>query len=165
MVSMTENPASVVDENSFTVRRSIRINAPVEKVWQAITQPEHISRWFGRTVLDGVGVGAAGTMTFPDYGSIPLRVEEWDELRRVAYRWNNDDALGSLPGQVEEKGSTVFTFTLDEVDGGTQLDVIETGFENTSAPLENLESHRTGWNEELDKLVALVERDVAEGDA
>jgi hypothetical protein len=66
---------------------------------------------------------------------------------------------------VQEKGSTVFTFTLDEVDGGTQLNVIETGFENTSAPLENLESHRTGWNEELDKLVALVERDVAEGDA
>ena len=165
MVSMTENPASIVDEASFTVRRSIRINAPVEKVWQAVTQPEYISRWFGRTVLDGVGVGAAGTMTFPDYGSIPLRVEEWDELRRVAYRWNNDDALGELPGDVQEKGSTVFTFTLDEIEGGTQLDVVESGFENTSAPLENLESHRTGWNEELDKLVRLVENGAAEKDA
>ncbi len=162
MVSMTENPASVVDEASFTVRRSIRINAPVEKVWQAVTQPEHISRWFGRTVLDGVGVGAAGTMTFPDYGSIPLRVEEWDELRRVAYRWNNDDALGELPDGVQEKGSTVFTFTLDETDGATQLTVVESGFENTSAPLENLESHRTGWDEELDKLVRLLEKDAAE---
>lgn len=164
MVSMTENPASVVDQDAFTVRRSIRINAPVEKVWQAITQPEYISRWFGRTVLDGVGVGAAGTMTFPDYGSIPLRVEEWDEPRLVAYRWNNDDALGSLPDQVQDKGSTVFTFTLDEVEGGTQLNVLEVGFENTSEPLANLESHRTGWNEELDKLVALVEKDAAEKD-
>ncbi len=88
---------------------------------------------------------------------------EWDEPRRVAYRWNNDDALGSLPEHVQEEGSTVFTFTLDEVDGGTQLDVIETGFENTSAPLENLESHRTGWNEELDKLVRLVEEDATKG--
>lgn len=165
MVSTTENPASVVDEGGFTVRRSIRINAPVEKVWQAITQPEYISRWFGRTELDGVGVGASGTMTFPDYGSIPLRVEEWDEPRRVAYRWNNDDALGMLPDRVQEKGSTVFTFTLDEVDGGTRLDVVESGFENTSAPLENLESHRTGWDEELDKLVALAERDAIKGDA
>ncbi|GAB3631928.1 hypothetical protein GCM10027421_12810 [Microbacterium shaanxiense] len=165
MVSMTENPASVVDEESFTVRRSIRINAPVEKVWRAVTQPEHISRWFGRTVLDGVGVGAAGTMTFPDYGSIPLRVEEWDEPRRVAYRWNNDDALESLPEQVQDKGSTVFAFTLAEVDGGTRLDVVETGFDNTSAPLANLESHRTGWDEELDKLVVLVENDTADGDA
>lgn len=161
MVSMTENPASVVDENAFTVRRTIRINAPVDKVWQSVTQPEHISRWFGRTVLDGVGVGAVGTMTFPDYGSIPLRVEDWDEPRLVAYRWNNDDALASLPGQVQEKGSTVFTFTLDEVDGGTQLTVVETGFDNTSAPVENLESHRTGWDEELDKLVALLEKDAA----
>ncbi|MDP3951687.1 SRPBCC domain-containing protein [Microbacterium sp.] len=162
---MTENPASVVDEASFTVRRSIRINAPVEKVWQAVTQPEHISRWFGRTVLDGVGVGAAGTMTFPDYGSIPLRVEEWDEPRRVAYRWSNDDALGELPKDIQEKGSTVFTFTLNEADGGTQLTVVESGFENTSAPLANLESHRTGWDEELDKLVRLVEKDAAEKDA
>ncbi|WP_307360923.1 SRPBCC domain-containing protein [Microbacterium murale] len=161
---MTENPASIVDEDAFTVRRSIRINAPVEKVWRAITQPEYISRWFGRTVLDGVGVGAAGTMTFPDYGSIPLRVEEWDEPRVVAYRWNNDDALGKLPDRVQEKGSTVFTFTLDEIDGGTQLTVVEAGFENTSDPRVNLESHRTGWDEELDKMVALVEKDAVEAD-
>lgn len=165
MVSMTENPASVVDEDAFTVRRTIRINAPIKKVWQAITQPEHISRWFGRTVLDGVGVGATGTMTFPDYGSIPIRVEEWDEPRRVGYRWNNDDALGELPEGVEEKRSTVFTFSLEEIDGGTQLSVVEVGFENTSEPLANLESHRTGWNEELDKLVALVEKDAVEENA
>ncbi|WP_426186021.1 SRPBCC domain-containing protein [Microbacterium sp. TWP3-1-2b2] len=159
---MTENQASVVDEGAFTVRRTIQIAAPVEKVWKAVTQPEYISRWFGRTVLDGVGVGATGTMTFPDYGSIPLRVEEWEEPRRVTYRWNNDDALGELPEGVQEKGSTVFTFTLAEIDGGTRLDVVESGFENTSDPRVNLESHRTGWDEELDKLVALVEKGEAD---
>jgi uncharacterized protein YndB with AHSA1/START domain len=165
MVNMTENPASVVDEDAFTVRRTIRIKAPVEKVWQAVTQPEYVSRWFGRTVLDGAGVGATGTMTFPDYGSIPLRVEEWDEPRRVAYRWNNDDALGKLPDGIQEAGSTVFTLTLDEIDGGTQLTVVEVGFENTSEPLANLESHRTGWDSELDKLVALLENSTVEGGA
>jgi hypothetical protein len=35
--------------------------------------------------------------------------------------------------------------------------VLETGFETTSDPLANLESHRTGWDAELDKLVALLE--------
>ena len=48
MVSMTHNEASVVDEESFSVRRSIQIAAPVEKVWRAVAEPQHISRWFGR---------------------------------------------------------------------------------------------------------------------
>lgn len=157
MVNMTRNEAAVVDEETFSVRRSIRIAAPVEKVWLAVTEPAHISRWFGRTELTGSGVGATGTMTFPDYDVIPLRVEAVDEPRSITYRWNNDDALGTLPDHIDEATSTVFTFTLDEVDGGTQLTVVESGFERTSAPLANLESHRTGWDTELDKLVVLVE--------
>ncbi len=157
MVSVTHNEASVVDEESFSVRRSIQITAPVEKVWRAVAEPQHISRWFGRTELDGVGVGATGTMTFPDYDVIPLRVEEYDEPRRITYRWNNDDALGKLPDSIDESTSTVFTFTLEEVDGGTRLTVVESGFERTSEPQANLESHRTGWDLELDKMVALVE--------
>ncbi|MBO0981820.1 SRPBCC family protein [Microbacterium sp. SD291] len=165
MVNMTENPASVVDEETFSVRRTIRIAASVDKVWQAVTDPAHISRWFGQTVLDGAGVGATGTMTFPEYGSIPLRIDALDEPRLVAFRWGNDDAQDSRPDAIDEGTSTVFTFTLEPVDGGTQLTVIETGFERTSAPLANLEDHRTGWDSELDKLVAYVEAGAGEADA
>ena len=165
MVNMTENTGSVIDEDTFSVRRTIRIAASIDKVWRAVAEPEHISRWFGRTALDGTGVGATGTMTFPDYDVIPLRIEARDEPHLISYRWNNDDALGELPDAVDESTSTVFTFTLDEIDGGTQLTVVESGFERTSAPRENLESHRTGWDLELDKMVALVESEAAESDA
>lgn len=157
MVNEISNPASVVDEETFSVRRTIHIAASVDKVWRAVAEPEHVSRWFGLVVLDGAGVGATGTMTFPDYGSIPLRVEEYDEPNLITYRWGNDDAEGARPEVLDPEKSTVFTFTLEPVDGGTQLTVVESGFERTSEPLANLESHRTGWNEELDKLVALVE--------
>ncbi len=155
-MSMTINP-SMVDENRFAVRRTIRIAAPIDKVWSAVTEPEHISTWFGLTVLEGAGVGAHGTMTFPDYGAVPLRVEAIDAPRMVAYRWGNDDALGELADAVDPEHSTVFTFTLESVAGGTQLTVVETGFETTSDPAANLESHRQGWDSELDKLVALFE--------
>jgi len=155
-MSMTINP-SVVDESQFTVRRTIRIAAPIEKVWSAVTEPAHISKWFGTAVLDGVGVGARGSLTFPDYGSVPLLVEAIDAPRMVAYRWGNADALGELAPEVDPAHSTVFTFTLAAVDGGTELTVVETGFETTSDPAANLESHREGWDSELDKLVALLE--------
>ena len=81
----------------------------------------------------------------------------WTQPRLVTYRWNNDDALERLPGELDVDHSTVFTFTLEPVSGGTQLTVVETGFDATSDPAANLESHRGGWEGELDKLVALLE--------
>lgn len=170
MVSTTQNPAAVVEEATFSVRRTIRIAASIDKVWQAVAEPEHISRWFGRVELDGTGVGATGAMAFPDAGAstetvLPLRVEAREEPRLIAYRWRNDDAdrhardgsSGDHADVFAPDQTTVFTFTLEEFDGGTQLTVIETGFEGTSDPAVNLASHRDGWTEELDKLVALLE--------
>ncbi|GAA1059990.1 SRPBCC domain-containing protein [Agromyces bracchium] len=178
MVNMTDNPPSVVDEGTYTVRRTIRIAAPVEKVWAAVTEPEHISRWFGRTVLEGSGVGAEGTMTFDGYGDVPIRVEAMDAPRSITYRWGNDDALGHLPDRVDEATSTVFTFTLEPVDVGpvaggavdggvnsaTELTVVESGFELTSDPAANLRAHGEGWVSELDKLVALFDGDALGSD-
>lgn len=156
MESMADDSASVIDERQFSVRRTIRIRASVEKVWAAVTQPEHISQWFGRAEFDGEGVGVTGTLTFADEGSIPLRIEAIDKPRLVSYRWSNDDASGERPAEVDER-STVFTFTLEPLADGTQLTVVETGFDATSDPAANMEFHRQGWDSELDKLVALVE--------
>lgn len=159
MVNMTQNPEAVVDHAAFTVRRTIRIAAPIEKVWVAVTEPAHISRWFGRVQLDGAGAGALGTMTFDEDGAIPLRVEAIHEPRMVSYRWNNDDALGAPLDAFDEARSTTFTFTLEPLADGTQLTVVETGFDATSDPAYNLASHGRGWTLELDKLVALMEGD------
>lgn len=152
---MTDNPAAIADEAALTVRRSIRIAAPPEKVWEAVTDPAHLSRWFALTELDADG---AGTIAFPDYGAVPLRVIASDPPRSVTYRWNNDDALGAVPVEYDEATATEFTFTLVATGGGTELTVVESGFAATSAPLTNVRAHREGWTSELDKLVALLER-------
>jgi uncharacterized protein YndB with AHSA1/START domain len=158
-VTMTDNQASVIEQDTFSVRRTIRIAAPIEKVWTAVTEPEHISKWLGLTVLVGTGAGASGTISFPDYGTVPLRVEAMDAPRMVSYRWGNDDAADQLPDAVDTDQSTVFTFTLEAVPDGTELTVVETGFDRTSDPAANMASHAEGWVSELDKLVALLEGD------
>ena len=150
----TQNPAAIADTETFTVRRSIRISAPRENVWAAVTDPVHISRWFGPTELDDHGVG---TISFPDYGAVPLRVVTVDPQQSVSYRWNNDDALGALPGEFDDTHATTFTFTLTDADDGTELSVVESGFEVTSDPTANTLSHQEGWTTELDKLVTLLE--------
>lgn len=156
-MSMTVNPSSVVDDAEFTVRRTIRIAAPVAKVWAAVTEPAHISSWFGQAAFDGSDAGARGTLTWPGRDPIPVRIEAIDAPRSVSYRWGNDDASGVVPDELDDAHSTVFTFTLVEVPEGTELTVVETGFETTSDPAANLADHREGWNSELDKLVALLE--------
>ena len=152
-MSMTANQPSVVDAGAFTVRRTIAIAAPIEKVWAAVTEPEQLSRWFGqRTVLDELAVGAGGTFSFDGYGDVRVRVEELDPLRAVAYRWSNQGA-----GELDDAHSTVFRFTLEEAGEGTQLTVVESGFGNLADPAGSMEDNRGGWNSELDELVASLE--------
>ena len=158
MSSISSSQPAVVDAAEFTVRRTIRIAAPVEKVWSAVTEAgAHLPVVRPDRARRSPVPAPAARSPSPSAGSIPLRVEAMDAPRLVSYRWSNDDALERLPGELDVDHSTVFTFTLEPVSGGTQLTVVETGFDATSDPAANLESHRGGWEAELDKLVALLE--------
>ena len=152
-MSMTTNQPSVVDEAEFTVRRTITINASIAKVWAAITEAEHLSRWFpDRAELAPVAVGAEGSLVWDDHGTFPIVVEQVDPLRSITYRWNNESGV-----PVDSARSTVFTFTLEPRDAATQLTVVESGFDSLSDPAAAMESNRGGWNFELDELVAYLE--------
>ena len=152
-MSMTVNEPSIADPDAFTVTRSVDIAAPVAKVWSAVTEPEHLARWFGQTIeLDELAVGARGVFGFEGYGDSAVVIEELDPPRAIAYRWGNDKA-----GGVDLEHSTVFRFTLEPTASGTRLTVVESGFENLSDPAASLEGNRQGWNSELDELVAYLE--------
>ena len=150
-----QNPPAVIDTDTFSVSRTINIQAPREKVWRTVTEPELISQWFGQITLSGSGAGAAGTIGWPGERQVPIRVDTFDPPAEVSYRWCNEE--DPLPETVDQQHSTVFTFTLDETPDGTQLTVVETGFEHTSDPTAMMADHRGGWDGELDKLVALLE--------
>ncbi len=153
---MTTNEPSVVDGDNFTVTRTITIAAPIEKVWAAITEAEHIARWFGQTaVLDEVAVGARGVFSFEGFGTYPVLIEELDQPRTIAYRWSNEPTFSDAP--VDPDHSTVFRFTLEPLADGTRLTVVESGFDTNLDPAAGLEGHRTGWDSELDELVAYLE--------
>lgn len=125
-MSMTDDQRTAIDGDASTVRRSIHISAPIEKVGVTITEPEHISKWFTRSaVLDGTGVGATGIVTFRETNSIPVRIEEIDAPRMIAYRWSNDDAAamkagGVRPDTIDDTHSLLMRFTLEPTVDGTR---------------------------------------------
>jgi uncharacterized protein YndB with AHSA1/START domain len=143
---------AVVDPERYTVTRTIRICASIGTVWDAVTRPEHISRWFGETArFDSFAVGAGGAFGWAAHGEFPVRIEEIDEPGVFAFTWG-------APGVPIELGnSTTARFTLASDGDITTLTVTETGFERLRQPLASLEDNRDGWNSELDELVAYVE--------
>ena len=156
-MSTTTNPESVINPESFTVTRTIRIEASPHKVWAAITEPAHLQKWFGqRAEFTELAVGATGFIAFDGYGDFAARIEELDPPRSIAYRWGAVISDENRNDDLFEK-STVFRFTLEEVAGGTSLTVVESGFETLNDPARSMDDNRGGWNSELDELVAYVE--------
>lgn len=159
-MTATMNTPAVVEGDGFIVRRTVAINAPIDRVWTAITDAAQIARWFGQAaVLDEVAVGAGGVFSFDGHGDFPVIIEELDPPRLIAYRWSNYDGKAVDPVDVDLSRSTVFRFTLEPRAGGTQLTVVESGFDTLSDPAIAMESNRGGWDAELDELVAYLEGD------
>ena len=152
---MTDTPPAVIDDESWSVTRTISIAAPRSRVWAALTRPELISQWFGqRTELDRVEVGGSGHFYFEGYGENPVVIVEHQPESAFGYRW------GKQGEPVRDDNSTLVRFTLDDEGDGTVLSVVETGFGLLAGDDDyrraQLDEHRGGWDHELDELVALV---------
>lgn len=128
-----------------TIEREILIRAPIERVWEIVTTPEHMGQWFG-----DAGAQRSGdviTMRWEEYGAGELRVVREQAPTDFAYRWDAD-----VPGI----GDTLVEFTLSAEDEGTRVRVVESGF----ASLSTSDSERArlrednvgGWEHELGDL-------------
>ena len=134
-MSMISNEASVIDEGH--VQRS-DASSSHRRIPSKTCGPPSPSRSTSpggsvRRAFDGSGVGARGTLTFPDYGAVPLRIEALDAPRsRVV-------PMGQRRRQWSSRLTRSMTSTLPSSPSlsgrcpeGTRLTVLETGFETTS---------------------------------
>lgn len=129
----------------INIERDIFISAPVERVWDIVTQPEHMGAWFG-----DAGASRDGdtiTMAWKEHGEAELRIVREERPAVFAYRWDAND-----PGI----GDTLVEFTFTPERDGTRLKVTESGWGelSTSAPrqAELREGNVHGWTHELGDL-------------
>ena len=121
---------------------------PVEKVWQAITDPAAIAEWLF-TCDFKPAVGHKFTFrTTPPPGSTwrgwtDMEVLELDPPTRMVWAWESAD--------IDEP--TRVTFELSAVDGGTLLNLSHTG-DSTS---DDIASVSEGWPRKLDALADFFE--------
>jgi uncharacterized protein YndB with AHSA1/START domain len=138
---------------ALTITRTIQIDAPPDRVWAALTTPELLSQWLGQAAVFEPTVGARGSYTWTDWGRFPLVVEQVEAPTRLAVRWAR-----SPEGELTESTSTVAHYHLEEIDGGTLLTVVETGFELLDGNQQtSFDDNTQGWAEELGELKAFLE--------
>lgn len=128
------------------IERQMTFQAPRDAVWAALTEPEQIRKWFGNEAELDLRPGGEGVFR---WGEVEVRVtvEEVNPPSRFSYRWE--------PSQTPTGGpTTLVEFELEEIQGGTRLSLVESGFESLSA--ESRQENEFGWDEELGDLRAFV---------
>ena len=139
------------------IEREAVIAAPPERVWEIITQAEHVGTWFGDSAEIDLRPGGAIVLHWEKYGTQYGTIESVDEPRYFSYRWN-PGVTGEKPTSAD---STLVEFTLTPHEGQTKLRVVETGFSrlsrNESERAEQFESNSDGWGIQLRDLQQYVE--------
>ena len=142
------------------IEREIVVAAPPERLWEILTRPEHIARWFMMESQVDLRPGGTMALTSEEFGKFQGVVETVDPPRVFSYRWARHPDT-----PVAEGTATMVEFTLTPEGDGTRLRVVETGFASTDAVRVDQERHAEansqGWLQVLDTVRRYAEQTAA----
>jgi uncharacterized protein YndB with AHSA1/START domain len=145
----TTSSASVTDR----IEKKVVLRVPRARVWRAISDVEQFGKWF-RAKLDApfvAGQTVRGQSTYPGYEGKPfeMQVERIDPEHYLAFRWHPYAVDPSI--DYSKEPTTLVEFRLDDVSDGTQLTVIESGFDRIplSRRAEAFQRNDGGWTEQM----------------
>ncbi len=143
------------------IERSIEINAPVERVWRALTDHQEFGEWF-RAKLDGpfkVGEVTRGQITYPGYEHLEwvAVIEKMEHERLFAFSWCPGASASDLDPSTEPQ--TLVEFKLEATSAGTKLVISESGFSALPSDrrVDAFRDNNKGWEEQAKNIAAYVE--------
>lgn len=96
------------------IRKTVTLNAPIEKVWKAVATSEGIAGWWMRNTFEPAE-GHEFVLHTERFGDSPCRVTEIVPMARVGFQWGKDWHI---------------TFELRELEGGkTEFTLIRSGWD------------------------------------
>jgi len=146
------------------IEKQILLNAPRSRVWRALSNAEEFGTWFGVN-LSGkqfvAGQSVQGHITYPGYEHLVMDVlvERVEPEHHLSWRWH--PAAIDITVDYTPEPTTLVVFELTDVEAGTLLRVVESGFDQL--PLERREVafrlNDGGWAQQMTN----IERYVAQG--
>ncbi len=131
------------------IEKEVLLRAPPSRVWRALTDSKEFGTWFQMDFTEPFRPGArlTGRVTYPGYEHLvgEVVIERMEPERLFSLRWH-PNAVDPKQDYSQEP-MTLVEFTLEEVEGGTRLRLVESGFE--SVPIarraEALKENESGW--------------------
>jgi uncharacterized protein YndB with AHSA1/START domain len=146
--------------NSDRIEKSIELRAPRARVWRALTSAKEFGEWF-HVAIDGEltpGGRVQGRITEPGYEhmTMDLEIEQVVPEHLFSYRWHPYAVDPEVDYSAEP--ATLVEFALAEIEGGTRLTVVETGFDRLP-PERRAEAFRMnegGWTAQMSNIERYV---------
>jgi uncharacterized protein YndB with AHSA1/START domain len=164
IVSKVETPETAAGR---TIERTIRIAAPPEAVWRALTDPDELVRWFPMDARVRPGPDGSIWMSWRGEYEAEMPIRVWEPDRRLRTVWSagagqspEEHAAGTPPPESALPGHAELAvdFHLSGEGGGTILRLVHSGFGEGETWDEQVEGIRRGWRMELDGLKHYLER-------
>src|SRR5687767_11453761 len=123
--------ATETHSSTDRIEKQVTLEAPRSRVWRAITDVEQFNKWFGVSLATPFTPAAevSGKISIPKYDHVTMTIwiETMEPERFFSFRWH--------PYAIEEgvdysaEPTTLVSFTLEDAAGGTQLTIVESGFD------------------------------------
>lgn len=127
------------------ITKEITINAPIRTVWEVVTKPEHMAKWFAESATYKPAVGEKGAVSWSGMADAPIEITAMDEPHTFAFNWvaPDEEVVGT-------DNKTLITFLLEEAgDARTRVQVTESGFSKLAvADVQKkslMDKHVSGW--------------------
>lgn len=136
-----------------TIQREVTINASKKRIYEAIANPEQVTKWFPETLEGSYTVGEQPIFGFGDHGKNRICIIAAQPHEYFAYRWV--PGANHYLGDVLKVPNTLVEFRITEqADGTCKVTLTESGFANL--PRELMESafnqNSAGWDFMLGRL-------------
>jgi uncharacterized protein YndB with AHSA1/START domain len=140
-----------------TIERRLMLNASQHKVWNAIATPEGFAGWFLARVEGVWAAGKSVILNWPSGSKNEIYLVAIEPESHFAYQWH-PGGLFLLADHPTSELTTV-SMKLRDVEGRTELHLLETGFDNVpdERRLSVLGMNSAGWDEETENIRKYVE--------
>ncbi|MGF6368578.1 uncharacterized protein YndB with AHSA1/START domain [Paraburkholderia sp. RAU6.4a] len=120
--------------NSSTdrIEKQVLLKAPRSRVWRALSNAEEFGKWFGVNLTGKQfvpGQSTQGHITYPGYEHLLMNVlvERVEPEHHLSWRWH--PAAIDITIDYTPEPTTLVEFDLSDVESGTLLRVVESGFD------------------------------------
>ena len=135
------------------IEKQIELNAPVSRVWRALTDYREFGEWFG-VKLDGPfmpGEISTGRITYPGYEHLKWEaaVQKIERERLFSFTWHPYAVDPKV--DYSKEPATLVEFRLEPKDKGTVLYLTESGFDALPKDrrFEAFRMNEDGWTEQM----------------